>query len=133
MLNTNGYGPYEVSRARTRTKAIRMAARAIRMTGRPVGLVIWRGAHSWVMSGFTATADPAYTDDFEVKKVFIQDPWYPYVSSIWGASRPPNSAVPVSALAQDYLRYNRPRRRHPMRDGKFMLVLPTLPPDTQVH
>lgn len=54
-----------------------LAAKAIRMTGRPVGLVVWRGAHSWVMSGFTATADPASADDFEVHKVFVQDPWFP--------------------------------------------------------
>jgi hypothetical protein len=81
------------------------------------------------MSGFTATADPAYTNDFEVKKVYIQDSWYPYVSTIWGASRPPNSPVPVAALGEDFLRYDRPRRRHPKRDGKFLLILPTLPSD----
>lgn len=125
LLNTNGYGPYELDRARSLRQAIRKAAKAIRLTGKPVGLVVWRGAHAWVMSGFTATADPAYTDDFRIRKVYIQDPWYPYVSSIWGRSRPPNSAVPVSALGQDFLRYDRPGRRHPKRDGRYMLVLPT--------
>ena len=82
------------------------------------------------MSGFTATADPAYTGDFEVIAVYIQDVWYPYVSTIWGASRPPNSLVPVAALAVDYLPYRRPRARWPDRDGRFMLILPTLPRDT---
>lgn len=130
LLNTRGYGPYEVTGTRTRRAAIRKAARALRLTGRPVGLVTWRGAHSWVMSGFTATADPAYSRDFRVKEVFIQDTWYPYVSTIWGASRPPNAAVPVAALAEDYLPYRRPLARYPGRDGKFMLILPTLPPDT---
>lgn len=132
LLDARGYGPYELDRARTRKQAIRMAARAIRLTGRPAGLVVWRGAHAWVMSGFTATADPAWTDDFKVTSVFIQDPWYPAVSSIWGASRPPNSAVPVRALDEDFLPYDRPGRRHPKRDGKYMLVLPTLPPGTEV-
>jgi hypothetical protein len=130
LLNTAGVGPYVVDGAATRKKAIRMAARALRRTGRPVGLVTWRGAHSWVMSGFTATADPAYTGDFKVTAVYIQDVWYPYVSTIWGASRPPNSLVPVAALAEDYLPYRRPRARWPNRDGKFMLILPTLPPNT---
>jgi hypothetical protein len=133
MLNTNGYGPYKVDRAGSRKQAIHRAAKAIRMTGKPVGLVVWRGAHAWVMSGFTATADPALTNDFEVKKVFIQDVWYPYVSSIWGPSRPPNSAVPVARLAEDFLRYDRPGRVHPKRDGRFMLVMPQLLPDTVVH
>jgi hypothetical protein len=103
------------------------------MTGKPVGLVVWRDAHAWVMSGFTATADPALTDEFHMKKVFIQDVWYPYVSSIWGPSRPPNSAVPVARLAEDFLRYDRPGRTHPKRDGRFMLIMPQLPPDSFVH
>jgi hypothetical protein len=130
LLNTGGYGPYVVDGAATRRGAIRKAARALRMTNRPVGLVTWRGAHSWVMSGFTATADPAYSDDFKVKKVYVQDTWYPYVSTIWGASRPPNALVPVAALAEDYLPYARPRARYPKRDGRFMLILPVLPPNT---
>jgi hypothetical protein len=129
-LTANGYGEYDVDRAPTLKQAIRKAARSIRTTGRPAGLVVWRGAHAWVMSGFTATADPAYTTDFKIRKVFIQDPWYPRVSSIWGASRPPNAAVTLRQLSQDYLRYNRPSRKQPMRDGKYMLVLPELPPNT---
>lgn len=132
VLDAKGYGPYEVDRAKTRKQAIRKAARAIRLTGRPAGLVVWRGAHAWVMSGFTASADPAWTNRFKVKTVFIQDPWYPAVSSIWGRSRPPNSEVAARALAADYLPYNRPGRRHPKRDGKYMLILPTLPPGTDV-
>ena len=130
LLNTGGYGPYVVDGADTRGRAIRKAAKALRLTNKPVGLVTWRGAHSWVMSGFAATADPAYTNDFKVKKVYIQDTWYPYVSTIWGASRPPDALVPVAALAEDYLPYQRPRARYPKRDGRFMLILPELPPNT---
>ena len=130
LLNSGGYGPYLVDGAGTRRAAIRKAARALRLTGRPVGLVTWRGAHSWVMSGFTATADPASDKDYEVTAVYIQDTWYPYVSTIWGASRPPNALVPVAALAEDYLPYRRPRARYPDRDGRFMLILPALPPNT---
>ena len=101
------------------------------MTGRPVGFAVWRGAHSWVMSGFTATADPAFTRDFEVTAVYIQDVWYPYVSTIWGASRRPNALVPgVARSAQDFLPYQRPSFRHPDRDGRFMLVMPQLPRNT---
>ena len=130
LLNTGGYGPYVVDGANTRRGAIQKAARALRLTGRPVGLVTWRGAHSWVMSGFTATADPAFSDRFSVKAVYIQDTWYPSVSSIWGASHPPNTLVSVAGLAPDYLPYQRPRARWPKRDGKFMLILPVLPKNT---
>lgn len=130
VLNREGFGPYVVDGAGTRRAAIRKAARALRVTGRPVGLVTWRGAHSWVMSGFMATADPAWRDDYEVTAVNIEDTWYPWVSTIWGASRPPGTLVPVGALAEDYLPYQRPRARYPGRDGRFMLILPVLPSDT---
>jgi hypothetical protein len=130
LLNTAGHGPYVVEASASRHAAIKKAAIALRTTGRPVGLVVWRGAHSWVMSGFTATADPAFTRDFEVTGVYIQDVWYPSVSTIWGASRPPGSLVPMSRLGEDYLPYSRPRARYPGRDGRFMLVMPTLPKNT---
>lgn len=130
VLDRGGFGPYVVDGAVTRRGAIVKAARALRITGRPVGLVTWRGAHSWVMSGFRATADPALSRDFVVTSVYIQDTWYPWVSTIWGASRPPDALVPVAALAEDYLPYQRPGARHPSRDGKFMLILPVLPPFT---
>jgi hypothetical protein len=130
LLGSAGHGPYVVDGAPSRNAAVRKAAKALRMTGRPVGFAVWRGAHSWVMSGFKATADPAITKDFEVTAVYIQDVWYPYVSSIWGASRPPNSLVPVSRLREDFLPYQRPLFRHPDRDGRFMLVMPELPRNT---
>jgi hypothetical protein len=130
LLNSNGYGPYVVEASETRRGAIRKAARALRLTSRPVGLVTWRGAHSWVMSGFTATGDPAFRNDYQVKAVNIQDVWYPYVSTIWGASNPPDTLVPMGRLQEDYLPYQRPRARWPKRDGKFMLILPVLPRNT---
>lgn len=133
LLNRFGYGPYRIARAGTRQNAIRKAARAMRKTGKPVGLVVWRGAHAWVMSGFEATADPAYTNDFLVTHIYAQDPWYPRVSSIWGRSRPPNSRYSLPALAEDYLRYGRPGRYDPWRNDRFLLILPKLEPGTTVH
>jgi hypothetical protein len=125
-LNRLGYGPYEVRAEPTRAAAIAAAARAIRLTGRPVGLLIWRGAHAWVMSGFRATADPAYTDDFTVTHIYVQDPWYPRVSSIWGPSRPPDATVRVGLVAEEYLAWHRPTVRYPELDGQFVLVVPVV-------
>jgi len=130
LLDARGFGPYRLARAGSRAAAIRKAARAIRLTGRPVGLVVWRGAHAWVMSGFKADRDPAFSADFRVRKVFVSDPWYPTVSSIWGRSPRPNTAMTVKALANDFLPYDRPGRRHPWRDGRFLLILPELPAPT---
>jgi hypothetical protein len=125
-LNRLGYGPYVVDAKASRREAIHIAARALRMTGRPVGLLVWRGAHSWVMSGFTATADPAYTDQFNVTGLSIEDVWYPAVSRIWGRSRPPDALVPVGRMSEDYLPWRRPTARYPGKDGRFVLVLPVV-------
>lgn len=123
-LNARGYGPYVVDVQPTRAAAIAAAAKALRMTGRPVGLLTWRGAHSWVVSGFRATADPAWTDDFTVTHLYIEDVWYPRISSIWGESRPPDALVPVRLMGEDYLPWRRPTHRYPDKDGRFVLVVP---------
>lgn len=123
-LRREGLGRYVVEVAPTRTQAIHLAALAIRRTGRPVGLLVWRGAHSWVMHGFHATADPAHDPSFRVTSVWVSDPWYPRVSSIWGPSNPPNTKVKVADLKIDYLKWRRPTGRYPDKDGQYVLVVP---------
>jgi hypothetical protein len=123
-LEQLGYGGFEVGVHPTRQAAVQAAAKAIRLTGRPAGLLAWRGAHSWVMSGFRATADPGVTKDYEVTGVYIEDVWYPYVSSIWGKSEPPDTLYPVGDLKKDYLKWRRPTRRYPTMDGRFVTILP---------
>lgn len=123
-LERLGYGSFEVVVAGSRNGAIRAAARAMRRTNRPVGLLVWRGAHAWVMTGFKATADPARTERFRVTHVRIVDVWYPRVSSIWGASVPPNTLVPVSRLPEDFLPWRRPLMRYPDKDRRFVIVAP---------
>jgi hypothetical protein len=76
------------------------------------------------MSGFRATADPAYTDDFRVTHISVVDPWYPRVSSIWGPAKRPDAIVPVRRLAEDYLAWRRPTVRYPEKDGRYVLVVP---------
>ncbi len=120
-----GYGHYKVSVQPSLKAAITVAARAVRATGRPAGLMVWRGAHSWVMSGFTATADPAVTSHFTVTAVYIEDVWYPRISRIWGASRRPDSLVPVNKLPEDFKPWKRPQRAYPEKDGRFVIVIPT--------
>jgi hypothetical protein len=119
-----GYGKYAVAVKGSIKEAIHLVARQIRLTNRPAGLMVWRGAHSWVVSGFSATADPALTDSFTVTAVRIEDVWYPRFSTIWGYSRPPDALVPVGALAGDYLPWRRPTGKYPGKDGKFVAVIP---------
>jgi hypothetical protein len=129
-LDRLGLGPYRVRAERTQTGALETAARAIRSTRRPVGLLVWRGAHAWVVSGFRATADPAVTDDFTVTHLFVHDPLYPNGSSIWGRSSRPNTRLRARDVASEYLAWRRPHMRYPAKDGRFVLVVPVAPAPT---
>jgi hypothetical protein len=124
-LTQLGFGGYKVSVHPSIRSAITAAAKAVRATGRPAGLMVWRGAHSWVMSGFTASADPAVTDHFTVTAVRIEDVWYPRYSNIWGRSRPPDALVPVGKLSEDFKPWRRPQAPYPAKDGRFVIVIPT--------
>src|SRR4029077_19651036 len=52
-LTDLGIGAYQVSWSFTFDDALRTAARAMRETRLPVGLLVWGGKHAWVMTGFT--------------------------------------------------------------------------------
>lgn len=123
-LNDLGIGPYELVSLPTFDEAITVAAAAIRETKRPVGLVMWRGRHAWVMSGFEATADPRHFDDFAVKRVRVHDPLYPHGSSVWGKSPRPNSLVILETLSKQYVIRDSSRVDLGVPPG-FLLVLPT--------
>ena len=101
-----------------------MAARQMRLTGKPVGLLVWRGAHAWVMSGFKATADPAYTDDFDVTAVWIEDPWHGRVSRTWGKGLEPHTLVSAKELGADFVKWSSRYRPEYGRDGAFVIVAP---------
>jgi hypothetical protein len=118
-----GAGGYRQQAVDDYAAALREAAYALRRTGRPVGLIVWRGAHAWVMSGFTATADPLVAPDFQVTGVYVQDPWYPRISSIWGPGQEPNTWISVKALKADFLP-RRGGRWHAELADKYVLVLP---------
>jgi hypothetical protein len=127
-LNELGLGPYVVVSVRTRGEAIATAVRAMALTRRPVGLLMWRGAHAWVMSGFEATANPATSEHVTVNSIRVVDPWYPRTSSIWGAGQRPDTMIPVSRLAADFLPWRRPAVRYVEKDGQYVLVLPVAGP-----
>ncbi len=106
-LNLLDAGPYRLVGANTLQQALRLAAKSIRETGKPVGLLVWSGRHAWVMSGFQATADPRKTSKFTVTKAVVMDPLYPYGSSRWGPSPKPREAISVATLGKQFV----PRRR----------------------
>jgi hypothetical protein len=121
-LNQIGYGPYVVVGFPTIEEATRGAALAIRRTGKPVGLLVWRGRHAWVMSGFLATADPLATDEYAVTHVDVLDPLYPRSSSAWGTSPPPGSRISLATLGEQFVR--RRFRSNTALNGQYVIVMP---------
>lgn len=126
-LEAYGVTGYRVRAYETRQDAMADAARAISTTGAPAVLLTWRGAHTWVMTGYTADADPVVFDDARITGTYILDPWYPRVSSIWGASDPPGGYQDLAEMRRNYLPWERPEGRYPKRDGLFIAVVPTEP------
>ena len=115
--------PYRLVGADSLNQAVKMAARAIDRTGAPVGLLVWRGRHAWVMSGFTSDADPRADDDFDVTGVRVLDPLYPHGSSLWGASPKPNSLLTPAKLAKQFV-FREPRRVNLGVPPGYLLILP---------
>jgi hypothetical protein len=126
-LNELGAGPYRLVGTTTIEEALLAAATAMRRTGKPVGLLMWRGRHAWVMSGFRATGDPLVAGA-RITAAYVEDPLYPHGSSVWGPSPAPGEALTLAELGRQFV----PRRfsSSPGRSGlsylsgKYVLVLP---------
>ena len=131
-LDAYGATGYEVRGYETRQDALRDAAVALEATGSPVILLAWRGAHTWVMTGYRADADPTFFRDATVEGAYVLDPWYPWVSSIWGPSDPPGTFQDAAEMERNYLRWKRPEGAYPERDGLFISVVPTVAVDRAV-
>jgi hypothetical protein len=79
------------------------------------------------MTGFRADADPSVFTDAAIEGVYILDPWYPDVSSIWGPSDKPGNLEDMGEMRRNYLPWERPEGDYPSRDGLFLAVVPTQP------
>lgn len=124
-LDAYGAPGYEVRAYESRADALRDAAVALETTKSPVILLAWRGAHTWVMTGFRADADPRVFQNAKVSGAYILDPWFPWNSSIWGQSDPPGTFQNSAEMVRNFLPWKRPEGRYADRDGLFIAVVPT--------
>lgn len=122
-LNLEGAGPYRLVGAQTLEEAMQVAAVAMRQTGRPVGLLVWRGRHAWVMSGFRATGDPLVGG--RVTAAIVEDPLYPHGSAAWGPSPTPGAALSLRDVGRQFVR-RRSSTFSPSLSGKYVMVVPFL-------
>jgi hypothetical protein len=126
-LAAYGVAGYEVRAYENRNQSLREAAAAMVRTGAPAILIAWRGAHTWVMTGFRADADPTLFRDARITGINVFDPWYPTVSTIWGPSDPPGTLQDLGEIKRNFLQWERPEGSYADRDGKYIVVLPTIP------
>jgi hypothetical protein len=98
----------------TQVAAQRRAVQQLARTGKPVGLLVAHGTHAMVLTGATASANPASTSNFVVGSVAVSDPngyshrWYRATSS------PLNTYLETDATAwYDGVWY-----------GKYVIVVP---------
>jgi hypothetical protein len=125
-------GAYRIVGANSLQQAMKIAATAIRTHRRPVGLLVWRGRHAWVMSGFEATSDPLLATSYTVTRAYVLDPLYPHGSDAWGPSPKPGTAVSIATVGKQFVRRsasrNSPWNRLPGGNrfaGKWVLLVPT--------
>lgn len=126
-LAAYGVKGYEVRAYENRNQSLREAAAAMVRTGAPAILIAWRGAHTWVMTGFRADADPTVFRNARITGINVFDPWYPTVSTIWGPSDPPGTLQDLAEIKRNFLQWERPEGAYPQRDGKYIVVVPTIP------
>jgi hypothetical protein len=125
-LEAYGAPGYEIRAFETRSGALRDSALALQETGAPVILLAWRGAHTWVMTGFRADADPSVFRNARMEGAYILDPWYPRVSSIWGPSDPAGTFQDAAEMQRNFLPWKRPEGSYPDRDGLWITLAPTI-------
>jgi hypothetical protein len=126
-LAAYGVAGYEVRAYENRNQSLQEAAKAMVRTGAPVILIAWRGAHTWVMTGFRADADPTVFRNARITGINVFDPWYPTVSTIWGPSDPAGTLQDLAEIKRNFLQWERPEGAYPERDGKYIIVVPTIP------
>ncbi len=103
--------------------AVRSAAKRLRETGKPIGLVVAHSNHAWVMTGFDATADPATTTAFEITAIYIMGPLYPKQQKN-GYDQPPDKRISVGTLRAFLTPYRDIRGPKNPWEGSFVTIQP---------
>ena len=120
-LNRYGGAGYSIGLYRDFTSALKAAVTRMRKSNKPVGMLVEAGRHAWVMSGFTATADPALTSNFIVTSVFVEGPLYPRPLNPSGYDLPPDTPLTPTRLAQYFTKYD---DGHWTWNGYYVLIIP---------
>lgn len=78
--------------------ALRAAVTNLRLANLPVGITVSHGNHAWILTGFTATADPATTTRFTVTSVRVVGPLWGLQSRTFGYDMRPDRKLTPAQL-----------------------------------
>jgi hypothetical protein len=73
--------------------ALRSAVRNLRLTNLPVAITVAHGNHAWVLTGFTATADPSTSSRFKITSVRVTGPLWGLQSRSYGYDMRPDKKL----------------------------------------
>ena len=113
-----GAGRYRAVGTNTPSQALRIAAIAMRQTGRPAGMLVMDGQHAWVLHGFESRTDPRRDHRARISSVRVSGPLYP-IQQKHGYDMRPNTRLSVEALS----RYFHPSTVGAMV-GKYVVIVP---------
>ena len=89
---------YRLTASKSFDAALRASVRNLRRTNLPVGITVAHGNHAWILTGFSATADPAETTDFEVTSVRVVGPLWGRQNRTNGYDMRPNTELTPKQL-----------------------------------
>ena len=113
---------YALVASRTFDSALRLAVTRLRKTNLPVGITVSHGNHAWILTGFTATADPLRTSKFTITSVRVTGPLFGLQSRNGYDMRPDTKLTPAQLRT-----FFTPWRYKPKRmiwDGLFISIQP---------
>ena len=91
--------------------ALRSAVTNLRRTNLPVGITVAHGNHAWILTGFTATADPAITSRFSVTSVRVVGPLWGLKSVTYGYDIRPDRRLTARQFASFFTPWHYARIR----------------------
>jgi hypothetical protein len=114
---------YRIVAKRSFKGALRSAVTRLRKTNLPVAIAVAHGNHAWVLTGFTATADPARTERFKVRSVRVTGPLWGRQSRAYGYDMRPNRRLTPGQLEGFFTPWHYPRVRMAW-EGRWVSIQP---------
>jgi hypothetical protein len=112
---------YRLVASKTFDGALRLAVQRMRASGLPVALTVSKGNHGWILTGFSATADPASSADFEVTSVRVVGPLWGLQSRTYGYDMKPGKSLTTRQLSRFFTPWwYAPKRM--VWDGKYVSI-----------